>query len=250
MKNVLVIPDAHAHPKKHNKRFEWLAGLIDEVRPDVIVCIGDFWDMPSLARFDKGKGLGEGLRYEKDIEAGLDAMDKLIRPSRRYKPRKVFALGNHEERIYRAANEDPALIGKLSYRDLDLEKYGWEVMPFLEEFDIEGVSYAHYFTSGVMGRPIGGTHKGRALLQKGYKSATQGHDHLLSWALETRFDNVKVAGLSCGCFFDYYMEWAGPANKLWWRGVVLKRNCEYGQYDFVPIRLDTLRKEYAGKRSS
>ena len=37
----LVIPDGHAHPDFHNKRAEWLGALIADVKPDVVINIGD-----------------------------------------------------------------------------------------------------------------------------------------------------------------------------------------------------------------
>jgi hypothetical protein len=44
----LIIPDAHAHPDYSNDRFTWLGKLIGDVRPDVVINIGDWFDLPSL----------------------------------------------------------------------------------------------------------------------------------------------------------------------------------------------------------
>jgi hypothetical protein len=54
MTTHLVIPDQHAHPDFHNKRADWLGQLIKELRPDVVINIGDAADMPSLSSYDKG----------------------------------------------------------------------------------------------------------------------------------------------------------------------------------------------------
>ena len=50
----LIIPDPHSHPNHHNKRAEWLGALIADVKPDVVINIGDVADMPSLCSYDKG----------------------------------------------------------------------------------------------------------------------------------------------------------------------------------------------------
>jgi hypothetical protein len=54
----------------------------------------------------------------------------------------------------RAADEQPELEGLVSITDLQYESYGWRVHPFLEVVVIGGVAFSHYFTSGIMGRPI------------------------------------------------------------------------------------------------
>ena len=49
--------------------------------PDVIVHIGDHWDMPSLSSYDKkGSRQMEGKRYVKDIDVGNEAMDRFMAP--------------------------------------------------------------------------------------------------------------------------------------------------------------------------
>jgi hypothetical protein len=52
-------------------------------------------------------------------------------------------------------------------------------------------------------------------------------------------------GLSAGCYFDYEADWAGASNKLYWRGIVIKRNVEDGSYDPQFVSLDAIKKEYA-----
>ena len=53
MSNLLVIGDPHAHPDYDNKRFTDLGRFIVKSRPDIVVCIGDMADMPSLSMYDK-----------------------------------------------------------------------------------------------------------------------------------------------------------------------------------------------------
>jgi hypothetical protein len=44
---------------------------------------------------------------------------------------------------------------------------------------------------------------------------------------------------------DYKSEWAGEVNKLWWRGVVIKRNVENGAYDPEWVSIERLKREYS-----
>ena len=78
--------------------------LVDK-KPDIIVNLGDFADMPSLSSYDVGKKSFEGRRYKADIEAAHRAMEALLAPinnyndrarenhKARYTPRRVFVWG-------------------------------------------------------------------------------------------------------------------------------------------------------------
>ena len=108
---------------------------------------------------------------------------------------------------------------------------------------VDGVHYAHFFVSGVKGLPISGEHSAYTLLTKKFVSCTQGHVHTADYCIRTIDGGRKINGLVCGVYQDYDADWAGECNKLWWRGVVVKRNVEDGAYDPQFISLDNLRKE-------
>ena len=55
MSKILVIPDVQAKPGVDFQYLNKLGHYIVEKRPDTIVCIGDFADMPSLSSYDVGK---------------------------------------------------------------------------------------------------------------------------------------------------------------------------------------------------
>src|SRR5690349_10871387 len=59
----MVIPDVQAKPNVSHEHMRWIANYALEKRPDVIVQIGDWADMPSLSLYDKGKRCYEGRRY-------------------------------------------------------------------------------------------------------------------------------------------------------------------------------------------
>lgn len=256
-KLTLVIPDAHAHPDHHNKRFDLLSELIMDRRPDTIVCIGDFSDMPSLSSYDKGKKSAIGRKWKDDYDATHDALERTFKgveafnerarknKDRQYKPRTVMVLGNHEDRINTAINLDPEIEGLLSIEALKYDDYWDEVIPYKQSIKIDGVMYSHNFASGVAGRPIGGELVGNSLLKKNFCSSTVGHGHTFNTATSTTADGRKMHGMSVGWFGDFVPDFAKQTEHLWWSGVVLKHDVTDGDYDLEQISLDRMRKLYA-----
>lgn len=243
----ICIPDSHATPGKHNKRYEWLGRLINDVRPDVVLDIGDWWDMSSLCSYDKGTKSFEGRRYKADIDAGLDAQQRLYDITREPKkklPRFVRCLGNHEARISKAIDRDPVLEGTVGLNDLRSTDYGWEQHDFLSPVEIAGVTYQHYFTSGIMGRPISGERHAQTLILKQLRSCTQGHSHLFDYCVRSDVAGRKVHGCVVGVYQDYEADFAGPANRMWNPGVVIKRGVENGEYDLEHVSLKRIREAY------
>lgn len=248
----LVIPDVHAHPKFDNSRADLLSKLIIDVQPDVVINLGDGPDMASLSSYDKGYRSFYGKTYKADVAAFNDFEERLWRPIKKRKkrlPRRVYLEGNHDRRIEKALDLSPELEGAVSFKDLDLDYNYDEVIRYSGKntpgsIQIDGITYAHYLVSGVMGRPVSGEHPAYSLLIKQFSSCTVGHIHTFDYCVRTRQDGSKVMGLSAGCFFDYTSEWAGETQKLYWPGVSIKRNVEKGQYDLETVSLERLRREY------
>ena len=243
--NLLVIGDPHAHPDYSNIRFTALGRFIAKERPEVIVCIGDMADMPSLSSYDRGTKGFEGRRYRKDVASVIDAQEKLFAPIKKirgYKPQLHMCLGNHEDRITRAINASPELDGAIGIEDLKYEEFGWKVTPFKRCVTIKGITFSHYFTSGVGGRPISSVHIGYALITKLHCSAVQGHSHLYDHAEQTRPDGQKVFGLAAGCFShpNYTETWCRDTEYQWWRGVIMLEGLD-GEGYYNSIRAITQR---------
>ena len=248
-KTHLVIPDSHAHPEFNNERYTWLGKLIHDTKPDVVCDIGDWFDMPSLCSYDRGTKSFEGRSYKRDIEAGVEAQDRMFHEVRKHKkklPRFVRTLGNHENRVNRAVELDRVLEGTISTKDFQSNEYGFEEYPFLEPVDIDGVDYAHYFVTGVSGRPIGGEHPAYSLLTKRFRSSTCGHVHTFDYCIRASGER-KLHGCVVGVYQDYHADYAGPANKIWNPGVVFCHDVENGQYDIEHVSLKRIKEAYADK---
>jgi len=244
----MVIPDIQAKPNVSHDHLEWIANYAIEKRPDVIVQIGDWADMPSLSLYDKGKRSYEGRRYVKDIEAANYSLERFERvledynranPENPYNPRKVLTFGNHEWRIWRATMLDATLDGKLSVEDLDFQRRGWECHDFLEVVTIDGVQYSHYFISGSMGRPVSSA---AALLKARGSSATMGHVQRMDVAYHPQTQHI---GLMCGTCYLHDEEYLGPQGNSAPRQIVMKHEVENGRYDLMAVSLRFLEKRYS-----
>jgi len=253
-KTMLCIGDSHAHPEHSNHRYEWLGRMVVDLQPDIIWDVGDWWDMPSLFPSDVGKKSFEGKRYWRDIEAGLDAMDRFQKPideynqgrRNKYEPRKIRTLGNHEFRIERVIELEPHFSGIISTDDLMSTLYGWEEYEFKTPVVVEGVALCHYFVSGIMERAIGGEHPATMLIKKQFHSCLQGHSHQLDYADRVDASGQVIQAFHIGCYFDYDMDWAGKqANRMYNRGLLVLRNVRRGQFDFEWVSIKRVQEKYA-----
>jgi hypothetical protein len=202
-----VIPDVQAKDGVDFTYLNKIGHYLVEKKPDKIICLGDFADMPSLSSYDVGKKSFEGKRYIKDIETARRAMWSLMEPiesfndkakrnkEKLYRPELILTLGNHENRINRAVNDDPKLEGVLSVDDLGYTGYGWRVIPFLDVIVVDGVAYSHYFTTGLMGRPV--TTAGACLAKK-HMSCVQGHQQGLQIATAYKADGSQLTSVIAG----------------------------------------------------
>lgn len=254
-KTYLICPDPHAHPDHHNDRADWLGKLILDLRPDVVVNMGDTFDMHSLSSFDRGKASFHGSSYEKDIEAGVNFLDRMWHPIKRAKKKKplsIFLEGNHEKRLHKVLEYQPELSGSkygIGYKDYCLADYHNVVVYYEGQtpgiYASDGINFAHYMVSGLMGRPIGGEHHAASLLAKNYSSCVVAHSHTADWAVRSTTNGSKIMGLVAGVFQDYKSGWAGNLNNLWFPCVVVLRNVGGGTFDPEFISIEALRREYS-----
>ena len=251
MTTHLVIPDQHAHPSYGNERADLLSKLIIDLKPDVVINLGDAADMPSLCSYDKGKRAFHGRTYRADIDSHLEFQDRIwgpVRQRRKRLPRAVFCIGNHEWRIEKALDLSPELVGSIGLRDLQLERWYDDIVPYNGStpgsIDVDGVTYAHYVVSGLMGRPVGGEHSAHSLLRKQLQSTTVGHSHLVDFNVLARSDGRKVLGCVAGVYQDWNAPFAGESNRFWWRGVVIKHGVENGCYDPEFVSIERLKRIY------
>jgi hypothetical protein len=169
--------------------------------------------------------------------------DEMLRLKRnkekQWKPRLILTLGNHEERINRAIEEDRKLDGLISVADLPY--YVWEVHPFLEIVTIDGINYSHYFTSGVMNRPCTSA---RQMLVKKHMSCVQGHVQTMDIATDYRADGSTITGLFAGCCYEHDEDYLTKQGNNYFRGVHMLYEVDKGSFYHHAISLKYLEKKY------
>lgn len=250
-KTILLIPDQHAHPDHNNRRADYLAKLIIDIKPDIVVNGGDAADMASLSSYDKGKRSFAGRSYKNDIEAHLDFQDRLWEPVRATKkklPYRVVLEGNHEHRIERALDLSPELVGTIGFGDYEFYENYNEVIRYEGEtpgiWEYDGILFAHYFPTGVSGRPVGGERPGHMLIAKNGVSCVAFHTHTLDFATRRTVSGKTLNGLVAGCYQDYVNDWAGNIGKFWRPGVAILRDVSDGNFDLQWVSLKSLEDEY------
>lgn len=245
--HVLVIPDTHAHPDHDNRRFTLLGEYVAAAQPDVVVMLGDWWDMPSICKWSKKWDL-EGRRYKADIDVGIDAMRKFMAPIRARKkklPRFVFLMGNHEARVNLLVADRPEFEGIISEADFKLERFGWEVVPFNEVIEIGGFHFTHHFPSGIMGKATGGKHVGNSLIMGQQVSCIQGHNHIFDHKVVNRRDGSPVHGFTAGCFIHPKAKegWNKAVRHMYHLGVLHLYNAKDGDASYSWARMADMERE-------
>ena len=213
-RDILVIPDSHAHPEHDNERCRWLGRYILETRPGTVVHIGDLADLPSISAFEVGTRTAWGRTYQADIDSAIEHQrllwgavgdwnaQRARNKKKQYNPLKVITLGNHEDRGDRFANEHPSMDGFVDVRrDLQLDRFWDTVVGFKREYRTQGMSFSHFFPTGIKGQPISGVSTARTMALKLSRSAVQGHSHLFDVFTEDRGEFLpNIWTFSCGCF--------------------------------------------------
>jgi len=77
-KTAIVYTCAHSDPSVSNERFTWLGDLIEDVKPDYVIDLGDGADMRSLNSYDTRYPQAIiSQNYEADINSYNDAMSRI-----------------------------------------------------------------------------------------------------------------------------------------------------------------------------
>ena len=239
----LLIPDTQCKPGVDLQHLKWCGEYIKEMEPDVVIMIGDHYDMESLSEYDRGKRSFEGRRYAADIAAGNQGLDLLMEgiSKCKNKPRLVYTIGNHEERIMRALELEPRLEGVLGYHDFNFIKHGWEQYDFLVPVEIDGVHYAHYFTNNV-GRPLSGTIEG--MLKSAGFSFSCGHMQGLRWGRRELANGMAQVGLQAGSFYSHREVYRTAQGNDHWRGIMVCNEVRNGDWDPMAVSMSYLQRKF------
>lgn len=255
MRRHLIVPDTQVQPGVPLDHIDWAARAIVHYKPDVIVHLGDNWDMHSLSSYAKPGSLEkEGTRIADDVQAGNEAMERLFAPQLaetqrrrdkhrvRWEPERHVLRGNHEDRIRRVVDENPQLEGIVSM-DMLYTPEGAQVHDFLELVEIDGITYSHFFANTHSGRPVGGSIDNR--LNKIGRSFVQGHEQGFLYGVRQYPGSTTRHGLVAGSFYLHDESYRGLQSNSEWRGIVVLNEVHDGKYDIMPLSMDYLRRKFS-----
>lgn len=255
MRRHLVIPDTQIRPGVPTVHLRWAGLWAAEHCPDVIVHLGDHWDMPSLSIHDApGSMRMEGARYEADVKSGNDAFRLLSDPInveiarrqrrkiKRWNPERHFLFGNHENRIDRAMNASPKYAGMIGEHHLLTP--GFTRHGYLSRLWIDGVLYSHFFQSSHSSHAIGGSIDNR--LNKIGASFVQGHEQGFRYGTRIQASGANWHGLVAGSYYLHDEAYRGAQGQQHWRGIVVLNEVRDGDYCVMPLTVDYLCRRYEG----
>jgi hypothetical protein len=210
--------------------------------------------MPSLSQHEKpGSKKTEGARYENDIAAAngfFETYDKVVAPEVKrqsrnksaWKPEQVYLLGNHENRIDRALENEPKYQGAIGTHHL--KSPGWRRYPFLEVVEMDGICFSHYFQSSMSKFAVGGSIDNR--LNRIGRSFIQGHQQGMLYGARIFPTGETKHGLVAGSCYLHEEDYRGAQGQRHWRGVVVLNEVRNGDYAVMPLSLAYLCRKYEG----
>jgi len=245
----IVIPDGQVKQGVRTSHWGAIGRYIAEWQPEVIVNIGDFYDMPSLSKYEEDLIAAAARRVETDITAGDNAFKALCEPWRRikgYKPTLIYTLGNHENRYARLLDEQPTLRGSMREPWGWARANGWAVFPYLKPVKIDGVSYCHLFVKGANGRVTNqkfGMPNARTQVLREMHSCTAGHKPGLDVHIQP-VGSGSMRGIIAGSCYQHEEEYMTPQGTTYWRGILVKHEVHEGNYDLMEVSLKYLLRKY------
>ena len=136
----------------------------------------------------------------------------------------------------------PELDGFVGTSTLNLEKYGWNVHPFLKPVEIEGIYFVHFLANPFTGRPYGGT--AMSQLKQVGRSFVVGHKQCLDIAIRPTIDGKHQIGIVNGACYPFDERYKGFQGNNHFRGIVMLHDAKDGYGNIMTVSLDYLMNKY------
>lgn len=189
---------------------------------------GDYYDFYQLSEYDRDPSKRDP---EREMKVGRPILQQL---AEKFTGRKVFKVGNHEDRYERyLAKRAGAVLGIKAFRldrVLGLKKLGFEYVASKQFYKIGKLSgfHGHELPKGLT-NPV---NIGRGVFMRVDESAFVNHWHRTSTHIET--SGLKTRTITCyslGCLCDLFPEYA-PVNK-WNHGFAVLDVAEEGTWNMM-----------------
>lgn len=204
--SVLALFDAHTDPSRPiHEALQVAHHFCREVRPDMLIVGGDWFTFDTLASFNERKpGVLEGRRYQQELDHGLAV---LVDFAKYIHGRKVFLMGNHEDRVRLWLEKNPTLIGMVELRP-HLEEIGFEVVEYPRLFRLGHLHYTH-------GEYINQYHAKKHLDTYGV-NVVYGHTHTSQEFQKVRpVDESPIKARAVGCLCGLNPDYRRNKSNAW-----------------------------------
>lgn len=227
----LVLGDLHI-PEHNMPAIKSIFSMMDDIKFDGLVNIGDFLDMGCISHWNKTKKLtSEGLKLKEDYIVGnaiLDEFDKRLPEG----CDKHFMFGNHEDWYYQFLEYNPMLEGMLHpTNELKLKERGYKVYEqYNDVFRIGQLNFTHGIYTGI--------HYVKKHIDELKTNVIFGHLHSQRERYESSpAKQLSIAGYALGCLCSMspsYMK--GRPNK-WTNGFAVVYFYPNGDFEVRLIRI-------------
>lgn len=195
---IAVIGDSHDKPRRTKEHYTWMGRYVADEDPDCVVHIGDFMSLDSLSMHEpKGsKQDREATTFPED----LDSLDEALGAYHKGVPYDCgiphhITMGNHEDRAWRAAENDPRHMVDAPLRIQEkFAQWRWTYTDFKKWHFISGVGFTHVPTN-LLGRPVGGKNSCNTIANEATHSIVFGHTHRFDYKTAAKYGarpNVQV----------------------------------------------------------
>jgi len=217
-KKAILLPDIH-HPHHDVPCIKSILKFVPDFKPDILVYTGDQMNMDAVDHWKKMKGrirLLEGKRIKAEYEAFdkeiLTPFEKVISKD----CKKVYMLGNHEDWIQLAIDQNPQGEGYWEIdKNLRLKERGYHVVSYGNTYQLGKLRVIHGIYTSL--------HHAKKTVSAYEKSVVYGHTHDIQKFTKVTPENVRDfhTAESIGCLCSLNPNYAENRPNKWVHGFAI-----------------------------
>lgn len=220
---VIAIGDAHDSARIPKDRFRWIGRYIADIKPDMVIQIGDFCTMDSLCSYEKNDTIKGKAKpsFKEDMASFREALATLADAIGSHIPDCHVTLGNHEDRVFSFMNRTPEVAAMLDENLFTiLGEAGWNYSPYGVLHFVGGVAFTHC-PLNTMGKPYGGMYAENQISRDSLHDMVWGHTHKRVDRTYPKLNGQRMHVLNLGCALPegHVEEYAQHALTGWSWGI-------------------------------
>ena len=243
---VVIFPDIH-FPNEDKKAFSCALKILELVKPDAFLLIGDFADGESVSNWQWSKKKRPPTEYQlpaiyREIELVNEGLDKIDEVLKKIKCKtKIVAQGNHEIWFDNFVEENPYLDNLKSRNAFRIDERNYEWHKYGEVFKVLGSKlYAYH------GGHFSGIHHARAHAMNMGCNIVYGHTHDSQKSAVQHISGAHMA-YSLGCLTDMSKSYLKGRPTNWSHNVAILDIFSNNNFNLVVLDIVNGVTSYGGK---